>query len=123
MQFILRRTNSLLSKHLPPKLVQVVCVKMTDLQRGLYEHFLSSKVLSLLMSGKNSGVLSSITALRKLVNHPKLIYDAVKAQGGGAAKKDEGAAGFEGCEDVSGPLRRSHPACLYSLLCSRAVFP
>lgn len=72
---------------------------MTDLQKKLYMHFLESKTVSYTMSGKNSGVLSSITALRKLVNHPKLIYDAVKAQGAGG-RKDEGAAGFEGCEKV-----------------------
>ena len=54
------------------------------------------------MSGRNSGVLSSITALRKLVNHPKLIYDAMKSQmQGGAGRKDEGAAGFEDCEQVT----------------------
>lgn len=56
------------------------------------------------MSGRNSGVLSSITALRKLVNHPKLIYDAMKSQmQGGAGRKDEGAAGFEDCEQVTHP--------------------
>jgi DNA repair and recombination RAD54-like protein len=31
-QFILRRTNTLLSKHLPPKLVCVVCCSMSTLQ-------------------------------------------------------------------------------------------
>ena len=116
-QFILRRTNSLLSKHLPPKLVQVVCVKMTPLQTKLYAHFLESKALSLVMSGKNSGVLSSITALRKLVNHPKLIYDAMKqsqAQGGG--RKDEGAAGFEDCEQVMQIALRQSPSSDFSNL-------
>jgi DNA repair and recombination protein RAD54 and RAD54-like protein len=104
-QFILRRTNTLLSKHLPPKLVQVVCVHMTPLQKDLYTHFLESKNLSAVMSGKVSGVLSSITALRKLVNHPKLIYDVVRAQqaAGSSAKKDDAAAGFEDCEKVRAP--------------------
>jgi DNA repair and recombination RAD54-like protein len=58
--------------------MQVVCVKMSPLQTQLYEHFLESKNLSAMMSGKESGVLASITALRKLVNHPKLIYDAMR---------------------------------------------
>jgi SNF2 family DNA or RNA helicase len=31
-QFILRRTNALLSKHLPPKVIQVVCCRLTELQ-------------------------------------------------------------------------------------------
>lgn len=75
-QFILRRTNTLLSKHLPPKLVQVVVIKMSPLQEELYKHFMTSKATLLLLSGRQSGVLSSITALKKLCNHPKLVYQA-----------------------------------------------
>lgn len=33
-EFILRRTNALLSAHLPPKLVQIVFCKLTELQVG-----------------------------------------------------------------------------------------
>ncbi|KAH0880328.1 hypothetical protein HID58_067722, partial [Brassica napus] len=44
-QFILRRTNALLSNHLPPKIIEVVCCKMTTLQSTLYNHFISSKNL------------------------------------------------------------------------------
>lgn len=54
-QFILRRTNTLLSQHLPPKTLAVVCCKLTPLQQQLYEHFLSSQALSLIMSGRASG--------------------------------------------------------------------
>ncbi|XP_073030332.1 protein CHROMATIN REMODELING 25-like [Primulina eburnea] len=42
-QFILRRTNSLLSNHLPPKMIEVVCCKLTTLQAELYNHFIHSK--------------------------------------------------------------------------------
>ena len=100
-QFILRRTNTLLSKHLPPKLLQVVCVRLSPLQRQLYEHFLDSKALALVLSGRQSGVLASITALRKLVNHPKLLYDAhrqAQAASSGGGRSDHSAAGFEDCE-------------------------
>lgn len=106
-QFILRRTNALLSAHLPPKLMQVVCVRLSPLQRALYDHFLNSKELHLIMSGKQSGVLASITALRKLVNHPRLIFDALRAKaaaarsGGGTRRSENEAAGFEDCESVS----------------------
>ncbi|KAJ0981511.1 hypothetical protein J5N97_009766 [Dioscorea zingiberensis] len=55
-QFVLRRTNALLSNHLPPKIVEVVCCKMTTLQQELYKHF-----------------------IQKLCNHPKLIYDTIKS--------------------------------------------
>jgi len=78
-KFILRRTNDLLSDHLPPKLVQVVCCRLTPLQQQLYKHFLHSKSVQHLLSGRHSKVLSSIGALKKLCNHPKLIYDAVYA--------------------------------------------
>jgi DNA repair and recombination protein RAD54 and RAD54-like protein len=116
-QFILRRTNTLLSQHLPPKTLAVVCCKLTPLQQALYEHFLQSQALSAIMSGRSSGVLSSITALRKLVNHPRLIYDVVRAQqaasaGGGGGRRDEGAAGFEDCEKFfPDSFHRERSAC------------
>ncbi|CAI5484086.1 unnamed protein product [Closterium sp. Yama58-4] len=88
-QFILRRTNALLSNHLPPKIVEIVCCRMTDLQRQLYERFIHSKnVRTALEDGKKARALASITALKKLCNHPKLLYDSIR--GGGAE-----AAGFE----------------------------
>lgn len=72
--FILRRTNSLLSKHLPPKVVEVVCCRMTPLQYQLYCHFVQSRsVRSLFSAQKSARVLSAITSLRKLLNHPKYV--------------------------------------------------
>ncbi|KAL6760316.1 SNF2 family N-terminal domain-containing protein [Haematococcus lacustris] len=76
--FILRRTNSLLSAHLPPKVVQVVCCKLMPLQHAIYCHFLESKAARKILGGRGtSGVLPAISNLKKLCNHPKLIYDAV----------------------------------------------
>ncbi|GLJ13244.1 hypothetical protein SUGI_0208600 [Cryptomeria japonica] len=90
-QFILRRTNALLSNHLPPKIVEVVCCRMTDLQANLYRHFIQSKnVKQALEDQKHSKVLASITALKKLCNHPKLIYDTIRS---GSTE----TAGFENC--------------------------
>ena len=106
-KFILRRTNTLLSKHLPPKLVQLVCVKLTPLQEALYRHIMDSKAMLLLLTGGKQtvrapcvfavsfprslrsspaflplvhaqGVLSFITTLKKLCNHPRLIYEPPK---------------------------------------------
>ncbi|CAI5719631.1 unnamed protein product [Peronospora destructor] len=74
-QFILRRGNILNAKHLPPKLMQVICCPLSQLQEQLYMHFLSSSACRDMMKHKSVNVLSSITALKKLCNHPLLIFD------------------------------------------------
>lgn len=50
-QFILRRTNTLLSDHLPPKLVCVVCCSLSELQLQMYRAFLSSKTAKQIENG------------------------------------------------------------------------
>ena len=55
-KFILRRTNAILSKHLPPKVVEVVCCKMGPLQSQLYTHFLESKTAKAALTGKHTMV-------------------------------------------------------------------
>ena len=98
-KFILRRTNTILSKHLPPKVVEVVCCKLSPLQQALYEHFLSSKAATQALTGKATAVLPAITALKKLCNHPKLIYDMIK----GAKNTGNAAAGFATCAEFFTP--------------------
>uniref|UniRef100_A0A0E0CRV4 DNA repair and recombination protein RAD54 n=1 Tax=Oryza meridionalis TaxID=40149 RepID=A0A0E0CRV4_9ORYZ len=90
-EFILRRTNALLSNHLPPKIVEVVCCKLTALQTALYNHFIHSKNVKRLISEgtKQSKVLAYITALKKLCNHPKLIYDTIKSNNSGGSGLDD----------------------------------
>jgi SNF2 family DNA or RNA helicase len=54
---------------------------LTPLQQALYEHFLLSNATRRLLSGsKATGVLSAITCLKKLCNHPKLIYDTLHSK-------------------------------------------
>ncbi|XAR72893.1 DNA helicase [Bertholletia excelsa] len=91
-QFILRRTNALLSNHLPPKIIEVVCCKLTPLQSELYSHFVHSKNVKQAIAEemKQSKILAYITALKKLCNHPKLIYDTIKSG-------SPGTSGFESC--------------------------
>ncbi|KAJ8619003.1 hypothetical protein MRB53_015189 [Persea americana] len=91
-QFILRRTNALLSNHLPPKIVEVVCCKLTPLQSELYCHFIQSKNVkrAIVEEMKQSKILAYITALKKLCNHPKLIYDTIRSGG-------SGTSGFDDC--------------------------
>ncbi|XP_021617338.1 protein CHROMATIN REMODELING 25 isoform X3 [Manihot esculenta] len=91
-QFILRRTNALLSNHLPPKIIEVVCCKLTPLQSELYNHFIHSKNVKRAINEdtKQSKILAYITALKKLCNHPKLIYDTIRSG-------SPGTSGFEDC--------------------------
>ena len=72
-EFILRRVNTLNAQHLPPKLVQVVCCNLTDIQKNMYQHLISSKDMQHVLDGKQVNCLSSIQMLMKLCNHPRLI--------------------------------------------------
>jgi len=87
------------------QVIEVVCCKLTDLQRDLYCHFLKSKAARKLVSGQKSvGVLPAITNLKKLCNHPKLIYDALHH----VNKESIAAEGFEASIRVS--LHANHPS-------------
>ena len=79
--------------------LQVVCCKLTPLQQTLYQTICQSKDVLRLCKGTGKStkmVLSSITALKKLCNHPKLIYDALRAQQAGHSAEPS-AAGLEDC--------------------------
>ncbi|OQR83876.1 DNA repair and recombination protein RAD54 [Achlya hypogyna] len=107
-QFILRRTNALNAKHLPPKLTQVVCCNLSEVQRNMYSHFLHSNSFHSMMKKNSSRILPSITALKKLCNHPNLIVDNSNG-------KTTIAPGFEECvhflpsEDFGARSRSCHP--------------
>uniref|UniRef100_A0A665T022 RAD54 like n=1 Tax=Echeneis naucrates TaxID=173247 RepID=A0A665T022_ECHNA len=92
---LIRRTSDILSKYLPVKIEQVVCCRLTPLQTELYKHFLrKAKSVRTLQEGKISvSALSSITSLKKLCNHPALIYE----------KCVEGEEGFEGALNLFPP--------------------
>jgi DNA repair and recombination RAD54-like protein len=87
---MIRRTSSLLTKYLPVKFEMVVCIKMTSIQTELYKNFLKSDVIrrSVLANkpqDKKNGttVLANIQSLKKLCNHPDLVYDKILAREGG----------------------------------------
>lgn len=92
---LIRRTSDILSKYLPVKIEQVVCCRLTPLQMELYKRFLrQAKPAEELREGKMSvSSLSSITSLKKLCNHPALIYE----------KCVEEEGGFEGALDLFPP--------------------
>lgn len=100
---LIRRTAELLSKYLPLKYELIVCCKMEEAQKAIYEFFIKSKkILKTLQEGsqekkgKKTGgqsTLQAITFLKKLCNHPQLVYDI-------CAKGEEG---FEGLEKMFPP--------------------
>lgn len=89
---------------------------MTKMQQDLYNHFLESKATARLIQAAEGGaankggtkVLGAITALKKLCNHPKLIYDVINGKNE-KAKVD----GFKGCEKFF--LPGAHSSCFCSL--------
>uniref|UniRef100_A0A1Q3F704 DNA repair and recombination protein RAD54-like n=1 Tax=Culex tarsalis TaxID=7177 RepID=A0A1Q3F704_CULTA len=85
---MIRRTSSLLTKYLPIKFEMVVCVKMTDVQTELYKSFLQSDSIRRAVLEKSEvkaslTALSNITALKKLCNHPDLVYEKIKERAEG----------------------------------------
>ena len=93
---IIRRTQALLSKYLPVKYEQVLCCKLTSLQRNIYQSFCNSDSVRRALKSEGGGKekmtsssLAAITSLKKLVNHPDMIYPACK----------EGKEGFEEAAD------------------------
>ena len=126
-QFVLRRTNVLLKKHLPPKVIQIVCVRPSALQVALYQHFLASKSVRSLTTGDDEGSSSRsggglqplplITSLKKLVNHPKLIYDSATA----CAKVGAGGKGV--CmRDEEGNIEKVPPALVSMFKSMKPIF-
>lgn len=91
-EFILRRTNTLNAKHLPPKLVQVVCCNLTDVQKDMYQHLVNSKDTQHILDGKQVNCLASIQLLMKLSNHPSLVVDEDKSYTSKASSNKRSAA-------------------------------
>ncbi|CAJ0579968.1 unnamed protein product, partial [Mesorhabditis spiculigera] len=81
---IIRRTSTLLTKYLPVKYEHIICCKLSPLQQSLYEKLieiekkLRSREKDANDSGGGASALSFITHLKKLCNHPQLVYDEVK---------------------------------------------
>nr|XP_033789597.1 DNA repair and recombination protein RAD54B isoform X2 [Geotrypetes seraphini] len=78
--FILRRTQEVINKFLPSKIENVVFCRPTALQLELYQKLLNSRAVKSCLQGiiENSSHLVCIGALKKLCNHPSLLYKAIK---------------------------------------------
>ncbi|XP_035527512.1 DNA repair and recombination protein RAD54B [Morone saxatilis] len=97
--FILRRTQEIINRYLPPRLDWTLFCDPTPLQRELYTRLLGHRVFRacLQASTQTHTHLACITALKKLCNHPGLLYSTVKE------KNDRGSVEnslYEGLEEL-----------------------
>ncbi|XP_058420597.1 DNA repair and recombination protein RAD54B isoform X2 [Diceros bicornis minor] len=78
--FILRRTQEVVNKYLPPKIENVVFCRPGTLQIALYRKLLNSQTVRFCLQGllENSPHLICIGALKKLCNHPCLLFSSIK---------------------------------------------
>ncbi|XP_029868141.1 DNA repair and recombination protein RAD54B isoform X3 [Aquila chrysaetos chrysaetos] len=101
--FILRRTQEIINKFLPPKKESIIFCRPTALQLELYQKLLSSRVIRSCLQGRleNSPHLICIGALKKLCNHPCLLFKAIKEKSCDPVsdERDESSL-YEGLIDV-----------------------
>lgn len=92
---MIRRTSALLTKYLPVKFEMIVCCKLSPIQEKLYLNFINSEVIRKTVSttgSKNNNALTtlaSITALKKLCNHPELVMEKIIERAEGFEKAHE----------------------------------
>ncbi|XP_070248355.1 DNA repair and recombination protein RAD54B isoform X2 [Myotis yumanensis] len=81
--FFLRRTQEVINKYLPPKIENVVFCRPGALQLELYQKLLNSQAVRFCLQGslENSPHLICIGALKKLCNHPCLLFNSIKESG------------------------------------------
>jgi len=75
-QFILRRTQDIISKYLPPKTEYVIFCQMTAVQAYVFD------LMGRDLDYGEDCVLSNITQFRKVCNHPSLMEEMINDSGG-----------------------------------------
>ncbi|KAJ8394570.1 hypothetical protein AAFF_G00043730 [Aldrovandia affinis] len=82
--FILRRTQEIINRYLPPKREWILFCRPAPLQLKLYRQLLSHRLVRACLQGalENSPHLACIGALKKLCNHPGLLYATVQEKEG-----------------------------------------
>ncbi|NWR73391.1 RA54B protein, partial [Centropus unirufus] len=101
--FILRRTQEVINKFLPPKKESIIFCRPTALQLELYRKLLGSRVIRSCLQGRleNSPHLICIGALKKLCNHPCLLFKALKEKSRDPVSDEHDESSlYEGLVDV-----------------------
>ncbi|NWH69997.1 RA54B protein, partial [Piaya cayana] len=100
--FILRRTQEVINKFLPPKKESIIFCRPTALQLELYRKLLSSQVIRSCLQGRleNSPHLICIGALKKLCNHPCLLFKSIKEKSCDPVSDEHESNLYEGLIDI-----------------------
>ncbi|XP_053099002.1 DNA repair and recombination protein RAD54B isoform X3 [Hemicordylus capensis] len=100
--FILRRTQEIINKFLPPRKESILFCRPTALQLDLYRRLLSSQVVRSCLQGslENSQHLICIGALKKLCNHPCLLFKMIKEKECDSSCEQEKLNLYEGLLDI-----------------------
>ncbi|EYC24386.1 hypothetical protein Y032_0014g2480 [Ancylostoma ceylanicum] len=80
---IIRRTSALLTKYLPVKYEHIICCRNTELQDSIYNRLIETEKHNRAVerereTGATASALSFITHLKKLCNHPYLVYEELQ---------------------------------------------
>lgn len=103
LPFLLRRLKEDVLDDLPPKIIQDYYCDLSPLQQSLYEEFSKSKARSQVegslghSNGSDTGshhVFQALQYLKKLVNHPMLIYQPDNSRHADILAKSGGAKGI-----------------------------
>ncbi|KAM4688311.1 DNA repair and recombination protein RAD54B isoform 2-T2 [Discoglossus pictus] len=94
--FILRRTQEVINKFLPPKVENIVFCRPSSFQLELYRKLLNSRAVRSCLQGmgENSSHLVCIGALKKLCNHPGLLFSSIQEKDKNHAQDGDS---FYGC--------------------------
>ncbi|KPP60515.1 DNA repair and recombination protein RAD54B-like [Scleropages formosus] len=100
--FILRRTQEIINRYLPPKLEWIVFCRPSQLQLEVYRKLLTHRVVRACLQGalENSPHLVCIGALKKLCNHPSLLYATVQEKGDSIAQDPSESTLYQGLEEL-----------------------
>uniref|UniRef100_A0A8C6V094 RAD54 homolog B n=1 Tax=Neogobius melanostomus TaxID=47308 RepID=A0A8C6V094_9GOBI len=102
--FILRRTQEIINRYLPPRLDWTLFCRPSTLQNDLYKHLLTHRIFRscIMDSAQTHTHLACITALKKLCNYPGLIHDTVKVTTGSQKTESHSVENsiYEGLADL-----------------------
>lgn len=89
--FVLRRTFEVNKQYLPPKVELAIFCGISSMQKRIYEKIIESRAVRSCLTAYSNGSkhLVCISILKKLCNHPVIVYQSAKAFQEGTSFSDE----------------------------------